>query len=82
MAILSTITGSWTRDAAVIFGGIFASYYVIHRASKNRLPLPPGAKGWPILGNALDVPLDNIASEWARWSRELGELYQLRCRAY
>ena len=40
---------------------------------KSRLPLPPGPKGWPILGNALDMPTKRPWEKYHEWSKTYGE---------
>ncbi|KAF9476783.1 cytochrome P450 [Pholiota conissans] len=39
---------------------------------KSKLPLPPGPKGWPLIGNALDIPAEYEWKTYHRWSQELG----------
>ena len=73
MEVISTVNPTWLRDAAVLLGGLSLSYYIGHRASKKQLPLPPGPKGWPIIGNALDMPLEKMAQGYAKWGKDLSE---------
>ncbi|KAJ4469274.1 cytochrome P450 [Lentinula aciculospora] len=40
--------------------------------TRRRLPLPPGPKRLPIVGNALDYPTDTPWVKYAEWSREYG----------
>lgn len=41
--------------------------------NKNHgLPLPPGPKKQPLLGNLFDFPKDWPAQRYARWAKELG----------
>ncbi|KAJ7160375.1 cytochrome P450 [Mycena filopes] len=55
--------------------GLFAAaalslcYHLYTR--KRTLALPPGPKGWPLIGNALDFPKSHAWRTFARW----GELY-------
>ena len=44
-------------------------YWVSKRAP---LTLPPGPKGWPIIGNLLDVPKANFAETYTYWARKFG----------
>ena len=48
---------------------------------KRKGPMPPGPAGWPILGNALDVPLDYSWHAFAKWAERWGEShhYPLFC---
>jgi hypothetical protein len=42
--------------------------------AKSSLPLPPGPKGLPILGNLLDLASDGVHVKCRDWSRQLGML--------
>ncbi|KAJ3916252.1 hypothetical protein F5877DRAFT_69207 [Lentinula edodes] len=44
--------------------------YLLH--SRRKLPLPPGPKGLPIIGNALNYPTKTPWVKYAEWSREYG----------
>jgi hypothetical protein len=79
MEVISSVNPTWLRDAAVILGGVSLTYYLRPRGSKTRLPLPPSPKGLPILGNALNMPLENVAQGYAKWGEELGELICRTC---
>ncbi|KJA22222.1 hypothetical protein HYPSUDRAFT_202249 [Hypholoma sublateritium FD-334 SS-4] len=50
---------------------IFLSFFRKYRTSKN-LPLPPGPKGWPLIGNLLDMPSQSEWITYHKWSKELG----------
>lgn len=39
---------------------------------KDGLPLPPGPKKQPLLGNIFDFPSEWPAQRYARWGKELG----------
>jgi len=45
----------------------------LYRASKKeRLALPPGPKGWPLIGNLLDIPRSNFVKTYTEWARKYG----------
>jgi hypothetical protein len=48
--------------------GVVALYVVVRYllAKRHKLPLPPGPKGLPILGNIKDMPKANEL-EWIHW---------------
>ncbi|RDB16524.1 O-methylsterigmatocystin oxidoreductase [Hypsizygus marmoreus] len=43
-------------------------------ALRTRLPLPPGPRGWPIIGNLFDMPQDVPWRTFSHWGREYGEI--------
>ncbi|KAL1725530.1 cytochrome P450 [Schizophyllum commune] len=45
--------------------------YAIRRRRRHRAPLPPGPKGWPIIGNLLDIPPTYEWEKYMQWAREL-----------
>ncbi len=43
----------------------------------RRLPLPPGPKGLPLIGNLWDVPVEYPWVTYARWSSTYGDVIYL-----
>ncbi|KAH9942706.1 cytochrome P450 [Amylocystis lapponica] len=41
---------------------------------RSQPPLPPGPSGWPIIGNALQMPTGHEWLTFARWSRQYGDV--------
>ncbi|KAI0267113.1 cytochrome P450 [Gloeopeniophorella convolvens] len=39
---------------------------------KQALPLPPGPKGWPLIGNLLDIPRENFSETFSKWGERYG----------
>ena len=62
---------------------IVAVLTLIWRVSgRSRLSLPPGPKGFPIIGNLLDMPKDNMVVSMHQLCRQYGECFSLwRCLA-
>ncbi len=57
-----------TVPAAVIF---LARQYQWRRKLQG-CKLPPGPKGWPIIGNLLDLPSEQAWVKFRDWSRTYG----------
>jgi hypothetical protein len=46
---------------------------LLYWASKqSRLPLPPGPKGWPLIGNLIDVPRAKFVESYTKWAQKYG----------
>ncbi|OCH88086.1 cytochrome P450 [Obba rivulosa] len=60
----------------VIFAGILG--YSWKNAFPRSLPYPPGPKGWPLIGNVLDVPKSYPWTVYRDWSRKYGTIVHLR----
>jgi len=39
---------------------------------RTPLPLPPGPRGWPIIGNLLDMPKGDFGKAYTEWARMYG----------
>ena len=43
----------------------------------NRLPLPPGPKGYPLLENLFDMPTDKPWLVYDNWGKTYGKYFQV-----
>lgn len=43
------------------------------RRNPSRLPLPPGPKGYPLIGNIFDMPTSHQWHTYAEWAKVYGE---------
>jgi hypothetical protein len=62
-----------TTDVLIGVVVLILALVLLYRASKrDRLSLPPGPKGWPLIGNLLDMPRSNFVETYAEWARKYG----------
>jgi len=77
VAFPHTMSISWqlsTTGAVVLILALIPLY----RASKReRLSLPPGPKGWPLIGNLLDIPQSDFVKTYAEWARKYGARFRI-----
>ncbi|TAQ90784.1 hypothetical protein B7494_g893 [Chlorociboria aeruginascens] len=66
-------TGSW---AVILLGGIAIVLAVglglslYRQDSRSKYPLPPGPKGYPIIGNILQLPAERSEVQFLKWTKE------------
>ena len=70
MVLSSLIIALWS-------GGLITGWWLFHllrerRNNPNRLPLPPGPRGYPIIDNLLDMPTDKSWQVFDEWSKIYG----------
>ncbi|KAK7439838.1 hypothetical protein VKT23_017410 [Stygiomarasmius scandens] len=58
-------------EGALVLAVCFFLYKLFQPKS---LPLPPGPKGWPIVGNAFDMPKSHIWRKFSEWGDEWGPI--------
>jgi len=56
----------------ILFAFAWAAFIYMRRASSRSLPLPPGPKRLPLIGNLLNVPRSFEWEAYARWGKEFG----------
>ncbi|KAF9522934.1 cytochrome P450 [Crepidotus variabilis] len=59
----------------LVLGAIGLYYYIAKKQSRGRLP--PGPKGLPIIGNLIDVPIEQEWETYAEWGRKWGGIFHI-----
>ncbi|KAF8874736.1 cytochrome P450 [Infundibulicybe gibba] len=62
---------------AALAVGLFRVYVQNMSRNPKRLPLPPGPKGLPIIGNFLDMPVHKQWAIFGEWSKIYGDIIYL-----
>ena len=44
---------------------------------RKRLSLPPGPKGWPLIGNLFDIPQSDVVKTYAGWAQKYGAWFHI-----
>ena len=71
----ATLNANGCTAIAALFLCWVTTLLVIKARQKTRLPLPPGPRGWPVIGNAFDIPKDREWLTFMDWSRKYGACF-------
>ena len=67
--------------AALFFGAILFRRWQLKKSTRDGnpsgLPLPPGPKGYPLIGNLFDMPADKPWLVYDEWRKTYGKTYIL-----
>ncbi|KAF7349068.1 Cytochrome P450 [Mycena venus] len=66
-----------TRLAALLCASLAPAVYFLWRSRKarsKRTRLPPGPKGYPIIGNYYDLPAEGSHLQYSEWKKSYGDL--------
>ncbi|KAH6893747.1 cytochrome P450 [Coprinopsis sp. MPI-PUGE-AT-0042] len=63
-------TTTWALGVALVSGALAVKVL----RSRRQLPLPPGPKGLPLIGNVLQLPSEEPWKVYHAWAREYGDL--------
>ena len=64
----------WATFSSLLCAVILKATFITHRRNPGGLPLAPGPKGLPIIGNLLDMPLDKPWLIYNEWSKTYGKI--------
>ncbi|TFK45989.1 cytochrome P450 [Heliocybe sulcata] len=59
-------------DLLFVLLGSLCVWQILQSRNRSRLPRPPGPKGYPLIGNALDIPTSRAWETFARWGEQWG----------
>jgi len=70
---MSCLSSGNSRQLALLLSVLILTLIPLYRALKRaRLRLPPGPKGWPLIGNLLDLPQTNFVESYTEWAQKYG----------
>ena len=70
----------YVRPAVAVVAVGIALAVLRRRWAQSRPPYPPGPKGYPVIGNVLDLPKDPVWEGYAAMAKEHGEhQYHFSC---
>ena len=78
MSMIDLVVVTYSHHTLVL---LFFSYIIFRQLKKatngnpNGLPLPPGPKGYPILGNLFDIPIDKAWLVYNEWRKTYGKSF-------
>ena len=84
MSVISSMTLSLLATypyhtlAVLLFGGILFKHLRKGKINPKGLPLPPGPKGFPLIGNIFDMPVKKPWLVYDEWCKTYGELSMIR----
>ena len=55
----------------------FVVVLVFYLATRWRRKLPPGPRGWPVIGNAFQLDPDNPQTTLTEWAGQYGDVYTI-----
>jgi len=62
---------------AVLAVALLSAIWLLQHYRQPQHKLPPGPKGWPIIGNLLDMPLEYTWLTYTTWGKKYGPLTYL-----
>jgi hypothetical protein len=69
-----SLLGATAPYLAGIVAGLLVLYAFKHQAARRSLPLPPGPKPLPIIGNLFDIPKSKVWLTYNAWNERYGDV--------
>jgi hypothetical protein len=69
---MDSLTLTFVKYGVGVIVAVLFVHYFKHRVHRKGLPLPPGPRGLPFIGNALDLPPSQSWLTYAKWSKQYG----------
>lgn len=63
---------------AILLGYVLFKQLKKDRSNPKGLPLPPGPKGYPLIGNLFDLPVNKAWLVYDEWSKTYGEPFVIK----
>jgi len=73
----STTTTNMNALVAISVTLVASTFWLIQRYRRSSYKLPPGPRGWPIIGNLFDMPHDYHWVTYSEWGKKYGPLTYL-----
>ncbi|KAI0374206.1 cytochrome P450 [Pilatotrama ljubarskyi] len=74
---MADINPTLALTSAVLAVVVLLRAYIRSKQYPRCLPLPPGPKRLPILGNALNIPMSKQWLTFQRWAEEYGDIFSI-----
>jgi hypothetical protein len=72
--LIVTLQGPLTPYLVGTVTGLVVLYAIWRRSSRRTLPLPPGPKPLPLIGNLFDIPKSNQWLTYHAWNGQFGDV--------
>ena len=83
LSVISSVTGLLGIYPFYTLAALFFSVMLFRQSKKGRdgnpngLPLPPGPKGYPVVGNFFDMPADKPWVVYDEWRNTYGKHFKI-----
>ena len=71
--------GEEMHDVLTLLAPILVCWLVVFFSGRRRYRLPPGPRGFPLIGNILDAPKENSHLVFQEWGRRFSTCLMICC---